>query len=98
MKKKIEQITKGNPIIKEEMSEDRMKYFENILNRIEQSFEKRFDKIDSKLEKQDSDIADIEDRVVVVEKNNAITRREIAIYVTIGVFVLLQVLEKINVI
>jgi hypothetical protein len=100
MKKKIQQLRdinkelKSNPV----MSEEKITYIEKILERIESYMKERFDKIERVQEKQDTRQDIIEERVVKIEKNNAVTRRELALYATIGIFVILQILDKINVI
>jgi hypothetical protein len=96
LKKRIKKIAPAK--LPKIMSDERFKHLEDVLNRIEAYVKERLDKMDNRLDTHQRDNEDLEKRIVLIEKNNAITRREIAIYVTIGVFVLLQVLDKINVI
>ena len=81
-----------------DMNEDKIAHVREILFRIEATFKERFDRIDAEQKKQDEKIDAAENRITIVEKNNAVTRREIILYVTIGTFTLLQILEKINII
>jgi hypothetical protein len=96
LKKRIKKIAPGK--LPKIMSDERFKHLEDVLNRIELYVKERLDKMDGRLDRHQDEREELEKRIVSIEKNNAITRREIAIYVTIGVFVLLQVLDKINVI
>lgn len=94
LKKKLNQPIKDNKI----MSDERFKHLEDVLNRIEVYVKERLDKVETRMKDNEDDNDMLKDRIANIEKYNAITRREIAIYITITIFVILQVLEKINII
>jgi len=77
--------------------EDRISQLFDLVRRLEKWFEKFEISLTRRLDKSDKDAEDLEKRVFEIEKNNAVTRREIAFYVTIFLYISYQVLEKLKI-
>jgi len=76
--------------------EDRISQLFDLLSRLERGIEKFEVSLNRRLDKSNDDMEDLEKRVFEIEKNNAVTRREIAFYVTIFLYIAYQVVEKLK--
>jgi len=99
IKHRIKEMKKvRNDIKQSTMSvEDRISQLFDLVRRLEKGFEKFEISLTRRLDKSDKDAEDLEKRVFEIEKNNAVTRREIAFYVTIFLYISYQVLEKLKI-